>query len=75
MTEPDQQAVEPEKQADTDYLQSIIDQTIADPLASDIADKLGEIFGRNAGDAEMETLIEQAAMAYQNAVMQATANL
>jgi hypothetical protein len=75
MTEPDQQAVEPEKQADTAYLQSIIDQTIADPLASDIADKLGEIFGRHAGDAEMETLIEQAAMVYQNAVMQATANL
>jgi len=75
MTEPDQQAVEPEKQADTAYLQSIIDKTIADPLASDIADKLGEIFGRHAGDAEMETLIEQAAMVYQNAVMQATANL
>lgn len=61
--------------SDTEYLQSVIDQTLDDPLSADIADQLGVIFERNSGDSEMETMIERAAMAYQNAVMQATANL
>jgi len=64
-----------ESTADTEFLQSVIDQTLDDPMSADIADQLGAIFERNSGDSDMEAMIERAAMVYQKAVLQATANL
>ena len=68
----------PESAAQSDdrsFLESIINNTVADILAPELGDQIGAVYERNAEDAEMLSLIEQAVMAYQRAMEQATASL
>ncbi|MCY1380221.1 hypothetical protein D9M69_680230 [compost metagenome] len=68
----------PESGAKTDdrrFLESILSNTVPDILAPELGDQIGEVYERNAEDAEMLSLIEQAVMAYQRAMEQATASL
>lgn len=66
---------DPQKDADRALFQSVIDGTVPDILAPDLADSLEAAFNRNQGDPEMVSLFEQAVAAYQNAMLAATANL
>lgn len=60
---------------DRRFLESILNNTVADILAPELGDQIGTVYERNAEDAEMLSLIEQAVMAYQRAMEQATASL
>lgn len=60
---------------DRSFLESILNNTVADILAPELGDQIGAVYERNAEDAEMLSLIEQAVMAYQRAMEQATASL
>lgn len=63
------------KDADRALFQSVIDGTVADILAPDLADSLEAAYNRNQDDPELVGLFEQAVAAYQSAMMSATANL
>ena len=65
---------DPAKAADTALYQSVIDGTVADILAPELADELEAAYNRHAGDAEMDAMFEQAVNAYQSALDVATAN-
>ena len=64
-----------QKQADQALFQSVIDGTVADILAPELADDLEAAYTRNQGDAELAALFEQAVAAYQAAMMAATSSL
>ena len=66
---------DPQKDADRALFQSVIDGTVPDILAPDLADTLEAAFNRNQDDPALVTLFEQAVAAYQNAMLAATANL
>ncbi|OXS89431.1 DUF2958 domain-containing protein [Pandoraea apista] len=66
---------DPQKDADRALFQSVIDGTVPDILAPDLADTLEAAFSRNQDDPALVTLFEQAVAAYQNAMLAATANL
>lgn len=72
-TQPSREA--DQKGVDRALFQSVIDGTVADILAPDLADLLEAAFNRNQGDPGLVTLFEQAVGAYQNAMLAATANL
>jgi len=61
---------DPQKAADTAYLQSLIDGT-GDLLAEDTFEKLEPMFTTYEGDAEMMAMLERAAEAYGNAAVEA----
>lgn len=61
--------------ADRTFLESILNNTLPDILAPELGDQIGEVFERNSEDEQMLSLIEQAVMAYQRAMEQATASL
>ena len=78
--ETDMQPVQPPQEStvkgdDRRFLESILNNTVADILAPELGDQIGTVYERNAEDAEMLSLIEQAVMAYQRAMEQATASL
>lgn len=60
---------------DREFLESILNNTVPDILAPELGDQIGVVYERNADDAHMLSLIEQAVMAYQRAMEQATASL
>jgi hypothetical protein len=66
---------DPQKDADRALFQSVIDGTVPDILAPDLADSLEVAFNRNQGDPDMVNLFELAVGAYQNAMLAVTANL
>ena len=66
---------DPQKDADRALFQSVIDGTVADILAPELADDLEAAYTRNQGDAELAALFEQAVAAYQAAMMAATSSL
>lgn len=74
-TYPDQTAAADQKMVDRALFQSVIDGTVPDILAPDLADSLEAAFNRNQGDPDMVNLFELAVGAYQNAMLAATANL
>ncbi len=74
-TYPDQTAAADQKTVDRALFQSVIDGTVPDILAPDLADSLEAAFNRNQGDPDMVNLFELAVGAYQNAMLAATANL
>ncbi len=74
-TYPDKTAAADQKEVDRALFQSVIDGTVPDILAPDLADTLEAAFNRNQGDPALVTLFEQAVAAYQNAMLAATANL
>jgi hypothetical protein len=61
--------------ADRALFQSVIDGTVADILAPELADALEAAYLRNQTDSEMASLFERAVNAYQDAMLKATANL
>lgn len=61
--------------SDLKFLGEIINGTVADILSPELGDEMVAIFERNADDAEVESLLEQAIAAYQKAMEQATAAL
>lgn len=63
-------AMNPQKAADTAYLNSLINGT-GDLLASDTFDKLEPMFTTYEADAEMMAMLEQAAQAYGDAAVEA----
>lgn len=72
------QEVSPEdqqKQADQALFQSVIDGSISDILAPELADSLEAAYYRQQTDPALVSLFEQAVGAYQNAMMSATAEL
>jgi len=66
---------DPQKDSDRALFQSVIDGTVADILAPELADDLEAAYTRNQGDAELAALFEQAVAAYQAAMMAATSSL
>jgi len=68
-------ASDPQKDADRALFHSVIDGTVPDILAPDLADSLAAAYDRNQGDAELVTLFEQAVAAYQSAMLAATSAL
>ncbi|CAM3836088.1 DUF2958 domain-containing protein [Castellaniella denitrificans] len=74
-TYPDKTAAADQKEVDRALFQSVIDGTVPDILAPDLADTLEAAFNRNQDDPALVTLFEQAVAAYQNAMLAATANL
>lgn len=64
---------EPQKDADRALLQSVIDGTVPDILAPELADQLEAAYARNASDAEIADLFARAVAAYQSAMLAATA--
>ncbi|KAB0579194.1 hypothetical protein F7Q92_15210 [Ideonella dechloratans] len=66
---------DPQKAADRALFQSVIDGTVADILAPELADDLEAAYTRNQSDAELAALFEQAVAAYQAAMMAATSSL
>ena len=67
--------VEVQRDADRALFQSVIDGTVADILAPELADDLEAAYTRNQDDAELAALFEQAVTAYQAAMMAATSSL
>ncbi len=67
--------VSAEKQSDIASFQSIIDGTVADILAPQLADQMEAAYLRHQGDAEIEALATRAVEAYQAALLAATANV
>lgn len=65
--------IEAQKAADRELFQSVINGTVADVLAPELADSLEAAYVRNQNDAELVELFEQAVAAYQNAMLAATA--
>lgn len=81
-TEPDTAALPAEpsqdtsqKAADRTLFQSVIDGTVDDMLAPELADQLEAAYNRHSNDQEMLGLFEQAVNAYQDAMLTATAGL
>lgn len=66
---------DPQKDSDRALFQSVIDGTVADILAPELADDLEAAYTRNQGDAELAALFEQAVAAYQSAMLAATSAL
>jgi len=64
-----------QKQADQALFQSVIDGSIPDILAPELADSLESAYYRQQTDPALVSLFEQAVSAYQNAMMSATAEL
>lgn len=64
-----------QKQADQALFQSVIDGSITDILAPELADSLESAYYRQQTDPALVSLFEQAVSAYQNAMMSATAEL
>jgi hypothetical protein len=64
-----------QKQADQALFQSVIDGSIPDILAPELADSLESAYYRQQTDPALVSLFEQAVSAYQNAMMAATAEL
>jgi hypothetical protein len=64
-----------QKQADQALFQSVIDGSIPDILAPELADSLEAAYYRQQTDPALVSLFEQAVSAYQNAMMSATAEL
>jgi len=71
----DETAQDAQKQADRALFQSVINGTVADILAPELADALEAAYLRHQTDSEMASLFEQAVNAYQGAMLNATANL
>lgn len=67
--------VEPDSAPDTAFLQSVIDGTVADILAPELGSQIGAVYERNIDNPQILPLIEQAVMAYQRAMEQATSSL
>lgn len=65
----------PQKEADRALFQSVIDGSIPDILAPELADSLEAAYYRQQTDPALVSLFEQAVGAYQNAMMAATAEL
>lgn len=65
----------PAANPDRALFQSVIDGTVADILAPELADDLEAAYTRNQDDAELAALFEQAVTAYQAAMMAATSSL
>lgn len=63
---------DPARAADTALYQSVIDGTVADILAPELADELEAAYNRHAGDPEMDAMFEQAVNVYQAAMLAAT---
>ena len=63
------------RSSDLAFLSEIIAGTVDDILSPELGDEMAAIFERNADDAEVESLLEQAIAAYQKAMEQATAAL
>ena len=63
------------RSSDLAFLSEIIAGTADDILSPELGDEMVAIFERNADDAEVESLLEQAIAAYQKAMEQATAAL
>lgn len=59
---------------DAAFLQTVIDGTVEDILAPELGDQIAAIYERHAEDPQMLVLIEQAAMAYEKAALEATAH-
>lgn len=68
-------AADQQKQADQALFQSVIDGSIPDILAPELADSLESAYYRQQTDPALVSLFEQAVSAYQNAMMSATAEL
>lgn len=64
-----------QKQADQALFQSVIDGSIPDILAPELADSLESAYYRQQTDPALVSLFEQAVGAYQNAMMAATSSL
>ncbi|WMC11768.1 hypothetical protein PU634_05215 [Oceanimonas pelagia] len=62
-------------EADTAFLQSVIDGAVPDMLAPELGDEIAAVLERHADNPDMEALLEQAVMAYQTAMLNATANI
>lgn len=60
---------------DRAFLQSVIDGTAPDMLASELGDEIAAVLDRHADTPYMMGLLEQAVMAYQAAMLAATANI
>jgi hypothetical protein len=60
---------------DRALFQSVIEGTVPDILAPDLADSLAAAYERNQGDTELVLLFEQAVAAYQSAMLAATSAL
>lgn len=74
----DDPVTEPEgtpAEADTAFLQSVIDGTVPDILAPELGDEIAAVLERHVDNTDMEALLEQAVMAYQTAMLNATANI
>lgn len=74
-TPPPAQAEDPIKTADRALFQSVIDGTVPDILAPDLADQLEAAYMRQQGDPELVALFEHAVGAYQDAMLSATSQL
>lgn len=59
---------------DAAFLQTVIDGTVEDILAPELGDQIAAIYERHAEDPQMLVLIEQAVMAYEKAMLAATAH-
>lgn len=68
-------SADPQKDADLALFRAVINGTVADILAPELADQLEAAYLRHPDDPELGTLFEQAVNAYQSAMMAATANL
>lgn len=73
--EPPTAAPDPQKYADRALFQSVIDGTVADILAPELADDLEAAYTRNQDDPELAALFEQAVSAYEAAMLSATEHL
>lgn len=60
---------------DAAFLQSVVNGTVADILAPETGDKITAVLERNIENEDMAELLEQAVMAYQTQVEQATADI
>ncbi|GAB4059174.1 hypothetical protein [Uliginosibacterium sediminicola] len=60
---------------DRALFQSVIDGTVPDMLAPELADQLEAAYARIAGDAELESLFERAVNAYTSSAMKSTDSL
>ena len=60
---------------DAAFLQSVVSGAVADILAPETGDKITAVLERNIENEDMAELLEQAVMAYQTQVEQATADI
>lgn len=59
----------PQRDADMDYLQAVIDNTVPDILAQEVGDRLESIINMYSDDVEVTNLVEAAADAYSQAML------